>query len=206
MTTIMMLMVLGGLLLGLVLTMRRNAVPWARQMKRLNPGVRYRAEWVAPPSIAEQVRRDYLAFYGYAAQTLPQGWPTYVRDLPYYLTGELLQTQQASLEMRLQHGRGRYLGILRAEHQIQVRHFSTDGQRCVLVDHQQEARMATYDYWTGARLYTQDMGSASLVYQMRYDPACQRWKIERFIQALPPGTHHATPQDLYLAKPFGRDS
>lgn len=202
------LMLLAGfvvLILVLWLTSHSSLAPWLDDMTRLNPGVLNRAEWMAPPLVLEAVKRDYLAFYEYAARTLPQGWIAYGRELDTYLCNDLLAAQQASLRVRLHHDRGRVIGILRANHTVQVRHFSPDGLRCVVIDHQTEQRLATYSYWQNHRLHTQDMGDQVYVYQMDYDQKARRWKIARFIQQLPRGAAQMMNLAISLPAAVGRD-
>jgi len=179
-------------------TANNELVPWLDKMTRLHAGVRHRAEWIAPYEVLEAVKRDYLSFYDYAARTLPQGWLAYLQELEDYLCGEALLLQRQSLEARLRHDRGRLVEVLRAQHQLYVRHFSDDGLTCIVIDQQSEIRLATYDYWRGQRLHTQNMGRANLVYQMRYDPKAGRWKRERFIQHLPPQATPPTQLALHL--------
>ncbi|MFP4323400.1 MAG: hypothetical protein ACLFTK_13180 [Anaerolineales bacterium] len=185
--TLGILIVLGAL----IATTREGVVPWLKDMHRLNPGRRHRAEWMAPPNVLANVQRDYLDFIDYSTQRLPQGWLAYMRDLDTYLADEMLREQRASLGQRLRHDRGRMVEVLRADHSLQVRHFSADGLRCILIDHQRAARLATYDYWSGRRIHTQDMGDLCFVYEMHYDLARRRWRIARFVQRLPLGYHEA---------------
>ena len=80
-----------------------------------------------------------------------------------------------------------FVGVLRSDHRLEVRRFSEDGERCLLVDHQTQRRMATYHTRTGQRAVTQDLGDATVVYSMIYDPSDVRWKIDAFVQELPAG-------------------
>jgi hypothetical protein len=193
------------LLAALVITSRSNVVPWIDQMTRLNPGVYNRGEWMAPGPIVETVQRDYLAFYEYAAATLPKGWMAYLRNLDHYLSGDMLRLQRESLYLRLRHNRGRIVGIIRANHHLQVRHFSGDGMRCLVIDHQTEQRMATYDYWTSERLHTQDLGGMVYIYQMQFDQAAGRWKIDHLVQQMQPDVYPTHVLELNLPQTVGRD-
>jgi hypothetical protein len=205
MMIIVLLVGIIALLIALVMTSRSSVVPWLNQMTRLNPGVYNRGEWMAPGLIVETIQRDYLAFYRYAAETLPQGWMVYLRDLDRYLTGDMLRLQRESLDLRLRHDRGRIIAILRAHHHLQVRHFSNDGLRCLVIDHQSEQRMATYDYWTGKRLHTQDLGGMVYIYQMQFDQAAGRWKIDHLVQQMLPDVYPAHVMEINLPQTVGRD-
>ncbi len=200
MITWVMIFVLLALSVTIILTTHNGSVPWLADMRRLNPGARHRAEWVAPPNVLQTVEQDYLDFIEYGAERLPQGWVAYMRDLDDYLCGEMLREQRASLTQRLKHDRGRVIDVLRADHQIHVRHFSADGLRCILIDSQRAARLASYDYWTGQRIHTQDMGDRCFVYEMHYDLTRARWRIARYIQQLPLGetdTQHLDFDAIY---------
>ena len=206
----MLIVVLVTLVFLLLLVFRLTAgshrTPWGDQMTRLNPGTSFdHAEWMAPGDVVQAVQRDYMSFYQYVAEKLPQGWLEYMRDLNEYLCEDLLREQRESLDTRLRHNRGRMIDILRANHSLQVRHFSDDGTRCIIIDHQTEQRMATYDYWSGNRLHTQDLGSTTYVYEMQYDLRAQKWKLARFIQVLPPGSFTPGRLDFNLPQTLGRD-
>ena len=204
MTTVFIIFLLVAAAL-LILFSKSALVPWINNMSRINPGVVNKAEWMAPPHVIEAVKRDYLAFYHYATRTLPHGWIPYLRDLNTYLCDDMLREQRESLEKRLKHDRGRIFDILRANHQLEVRHFSADGATCLMIDHQTERRLATYHYWDGQRVHTQDIGSATLVYKMRYDSRSAKWKIASYIQTLPPGMTHGGALEIDLPHTIGRD-
>ena len=74
-----------------------------------------------------------------------------------------------------------------ARHHIQVRQFSEDGCRCLVVDCQTERRMESHQLVDSGWSLAQDLGDGALVFQMCYDTRAQRWKIESFIQELPAG-------------------
>lgn len=203
-----LLIVSGAIIVGmilLVISSTASVVPWLDSMTRENPGTRDRAEWIAPVDVIEAVTVDYISFYTYAAERLRQGWVAYGRDLNHYLTEDMLTEQRESISMRLQSDRGRVLDVLRADHDIQVRNFSGDGLRCVVIDHRSDQRLATYDYWRGSRLHTQDMGAGTYVYEMAYDQRANKWKLARFVQSLPPGTRQPGTLMLTLPHTAGRD-
>ena len=162
---------------------RRTSV--SAPLHRLHPGVAHRAEWMASRETIERVQADYLAAHQWALETLLRSYSVYLRELPRYFTGAALAEQVRVVAGTLQRPGPRFVGVLRAHHQLQVRRFSEDGLSCCLLDHQSERRMATYDYWTKRRLHTQDLGSGVYVYLMAYDPISARWKIARLIQQLP---------------------
>jgi hypothetical protein len=114
-------------------------------------------------------------------------------------------------QQQLRHGSSRFVGVMRADHAVQVRYFSERGDRCLVLDCQTQRRMATYDRRTHERMHTQDLGEGTLVYQMVYDDTLKRWKITAFIQELPPGCcGHKLPRGIKLAASLppviGRDS
>lgn len=205
MVTVAVILILVVLGVMIYLTSQSALVPWVNHMKRLNAGAVNRAEWIAPNPIIENVKRDYLSFYDYATQTLPQGWLAYMRDLNQYMTDDLLREQRHSLSIRLQNDRGRIFDILRANHHIEVRNFSSDGLTCILIDSQTECRLATYDYWNGNRLHTQDVGDAAYVFKMTYDTREERWKMAQYIQTLPPGNWQSSLMEINPPHAVGRD-
>ncbi len=171
-----------------IMTLRgKGQVPWCGKLRRLHPGSAYRGEWMAPEIVVNQVRSDYLAaaswLHSSALLERSRQWTM----APVYLDGSFLKRYQRVLMMNQSGDNTSVLGVLRADHQISVRHFSEDGERCLVIDTQLQRRMATYDGYTRERLHTQDLGECSQVYQMVYDTKSRRWKIETFIQELPGG-------------------
>ncbi len=165
----------------------RGRVAWANKLRRLHAGSAYKGEWMAPDTVVNQVTSDYLAaihwLHNSALSERSRQWAM----APVYLDGSYLKRYQRVLLHYQSAGLPRALGVLRADHQVMVRHFSEDGERCLVIDNQTERRMASYDMHTRERLHTQDMGDSSLVYQMCYDESSDRWKIESYIQELPVG-------------------
>lgn len=190
---IVMLLLLFGMLLS-----RAETTPWRSQLYKVNQA--HRAEWMAPLYVIDTVKRDYLAFYDYATATLPRGWVPYLTHLDHYLAEDMLAEQRRHLNEWLGQNHGRFTDILRANHRLEVRHFSADGTTCLIVDYQTERRIATYEYWHGTRVHTQDLGDAALVYQMKYDAVRGRWRIATYIQTLPPGIKQSTDLDIQLAE------
>jgi hypothetical protein len=168
--------------------MTLDKVPWARRMRRLHPGDP--AEWMAPGDVVNQVRAAYLRGLEWLGES--QFWPRgqQLQVASHYLAGEALKQYQAAL---LSAPKARFVGVLRADHEIEVRHFSEGGEHCLLLDCQTGRRMATYNVVTRDRVMTQDMGSGALVYRMAYDVRDRQWKVERFIQELPTGWERRQP-------------
>src|SRR5258706_825847 len=166
---------------------RRRASVWATDLKRLHPGVSGKAEWMAPDDIVRSVELDYMEAQRWMTEVLLSGYTRYIREASDYFIGNYLKAQQRHAVLQMRKRGPRLIGILRAHHYVRVRHFSDDGLSCLLVDHQTERRMATYDYWHLRRLHTQDLGEGAYVYRMIYDRAAKHWKIEELIQQLPSG-------------------
>ncbi|NJL92266.1 MAG: hypothetical protein HC915_00350 [Anaerolineae bacterium] len=196
-----LLSLVGGLVAGWAI--RRLWMRWQAQRVSCRPQLA--PAWSAPPEVVEAVARDYLAFYRYASQRLPNGWLPYLRDLHLHLCDEMLRNQRNQLDERLRHDRGRVVDILRAHHRVEVRHFGADRHSCIVIDYQTDRRLATYDYWSGARLHTQDIGNAGLVFAMRYDDHSATWKIARYIQTLPQGVTQVNGLDMRVSEPLRRD-
>jgi hypothetical protein len=162
-------------------------VPWGKRLRRVHAGVAGKAEWMAPENVVEAVSRDYLAAMRWLQESVLGHWTHQWSTAPSFLSGAYLRRYQAILMDYRARGAPRCVGVLRADHHIDVRHFSEDGQQCLVIDHQAGRRMATYDSRTLERLHTQDLGDSTVVYQMRYDTEEQRWKIDNFVQELPLG-------------------
>lgn len=162
----------------------REHIPWANKMRRLTVGVTQQVEWMAPDPVVASVRTDFLETIGWLHDSalLPPAHQRLVA--PYYLTDTYLQSYKSLLKTQADQP---FIGVLRADHQIAVRYFSEDGTVCLVVDRQQQQRIATYHARTQARVFTQDLGDAMVVYQMRYDINNQRWKIAELVQQLPSG-------------------
>lgn len=155
-------------------------------MRRIRAGVASKAEWMAPDDVVDCVREDYLAAVRWMGDNMLASWPHQWSGALNYLSGPYLKRFRMGTPF-LSGERSRAVGILRADHQVTVRCFSEDGESCLVIDHQSQRRMATYDARTHERVMTQDLGDGALVYGMRYDVESGRWKIHDFIQELPPG-------------------
>lgn len=179
-------------------------------MRRLQAGVGRKGEWMAPDEVVEGVRGDYLAAMRWLQEHGLAPWQYRWRVAPTYLSGPYLRRFQAILTQQDRKGAPAVAGVLRADHQLTVRHFSEDGETCLVVDQQTQRRMATYDRRTQDRVTTQDLGDGALVFRMRYDGVERRWKIDDFVQELPQGWgQHATTRRIRelpaLPTVLGRD-
>ncbi|HVU11972.1 MAG TPA: hypothetical protein VHD90_11875, partial [Phototrophicaceae bacterium] len=151
-----------------------NAVPWANRMRRLRKG---KTEWMAPDDVIEQVREQYLEAINWLNESMLMSWTQQLTAASAYLSGSFLRRYR-NLLLSQRSARGVQLtGVLRADHNVEVRQFSENGGFCLVVDHQTQRRMATYNHRTQERLHTQDMGDGVVVYAMLYDSKEGRWKI-----------------------------
>jgi hypothetical protein len=173
----------GVTLLALWLLAPRG-VPWANDLLRLNPGAGERAEWMAPPDVVRAVKRDYLATQTWLAEGANH-WGLLASELEAHAAGDYLRRQQAALAQLVQSRGPRLAATLTAQHQLAVRHFSTDGLRCLVVDRQTERVMVTASYWSGRVLQRQRLEDCDLVFRMRYSVVARRWQMERLVQRLP---------------------
>lgn len=164
-----------------------DQVPWSDQLRRVRAGRPRLAEWMAPEAVVNQVRADYRAAVDWQHDSMLQSLSYQWMEAPQYLSGIYLKRYRAILHHQRRVHPPVTVGVLRADHRIEVRRFSARGDRCLVIDYQTQRRMATYDYEARARLHTQDRGDCAVVYQMVYDSESQRWKIDQYIQQLPPG-------------------
>lgn len=181
-------LLLGLLAIAIIMAMHsRGQVPWLDKMRRINAGVAQKQEWMAPDEVVDKVRSDYLTANRWLTDNVLASWQQQWMLAPYYMSGLYLKRFQ-TLVTQYRAGRmPRAIGVLRADHQVTVRSFSEDGERCVVVDRQTLRRMATYDARTRERVMTQDLGDGVVVYRMRFDAADGRWKLDEFVQELPAG-------------------
>lgn len=193
-------------LLVLAWALAPRGVPWAHELERLNPGAGKRAEWMAPLPVTRAVKRDYLATQLWLEECAAD-WGLLARELERHAAGAYLKRQRAALGLLAQTRGPRLANTITAERQLQVRQFSADGLRCLLIDRQTARRAITRHYWTGQPLATQRLPNVTLVVQMLYDPRHRRWLIERLVQTLP-APHASIPITLTadLPTPAGRDA
>lgn len=131
----------------------------------------------------QHVQADYLRAIAWLSQNHFLSHKTRLAEAPMHLCGTLLDDYLNSLSTHHPY----FIGVLRCVHTISVRSISSDTQHCLVIDTQITRRMVTYCSKTYRRVVTQDMGNATVIYEMRYDDSDQRWKLNRFIQELPNG-------------------
>ncbi|MEO8397677.1 MAG: hypothetical protein ABI700_32080 [Chloroflexota bacterium] len=160
-------------------------IPWGDKMRRLNAGSVQKVEWMAPDHVVAQVRAQYLEAINWLHESMLTSWAKQWSTAPNFLSGTHLKRYHNSLLLQ-RDGKGvEVSGVLRADHVVEVRQFSETGAFCLVIDHQSQRRMATYNRKTFERLHTQDLGDGVVVYAMLYDAKDQRWKIGSFVQELP---------------------
>jgi hypothetical protein len=166
---------------------------------------------MAPDTVIFQVRSDYLSAVEWLHDSALKDWSHQWTYAPLYFSGSYLKRHQRVLRQLASAREPQCIGILRADHQVDVRYSSEDRERCLVIDLQTQRRMATYDLISRARLHTQDLGCSAMVYQMLYDVRSRRWKIDAFVQQLPSGwgnpkvARHITVL-ANLSAPAGRDN
>lgn len=197
----------------LIMTLNgRGQVPWSKKMRRIHAGAAHKAEWMATDEVVQQVRADYLAVTRWIHDYMLTDAPVRYQNAPHYLSGNYLKQFQTRLAQQFDLRRSPgFVGVLRADHQVSIRHFTASGESCLVVDYQTQRRMATYNARTHTRLLTQDLGSSLVVYRMVYDLDEYRWKIDDYVQELPAGWNgqHSTPrirEILVIPDTIGRDS
>lgn len=160
-------------------------IPWRSQMRQLRAA--QVTEWMAPDEVVELVRAHYMDAVTWLMDTSLASWAQQWAQAPTRLSGASLKRQRR-LILNERSGKGlQFVGVVRADHVVEVRQFSETGSFCLVIDYQSQRRIATYNRKTRERLHTQDLGDGIVVYAMRYDAIDQRWKIDSFIQELPPG-------------------
>jgi hypothetical protein len=171
-----------------IMSMRSgDRVPWASQLRRIHAGMPPKTEWMAPARVVNQVRGHYQQALDWQHDSALKPFALQWREASDYLSGMYLRRYRAVLHHQRQTVKLLSMGVLRADHRIEVRRFSEYGDSCLIIDYQTQRRMATYDYETRTRLHTQDMGDCTIVCQMIYDRDSEHWKIDRYIQQLPSG-------------------
>lgn len=171
---------------GIMSLSGRQQVPWARRMRRARAGVSHAAEWIAPDEVIRSVEADYLRAQTWMRNSSHQDWHDQWTGAPLYLSGTYLKRYQELLRM-YQLGRApRFQGLLKCNHSIEVRHFSDDGERCLVVDHQSGSKIVTVDYQTRKLYSGHAMPDRVTVHEMVFDKQIRRWKIDAFVQEMPP--------------------
>jgi hypothetical protein len=175
-------LVLGILAVIVLLSLSASeTVPWGGRLKRLHAGVARKAEWMAPDDVVSRVVQDYLDILDWLSSSALNPLPS---SAEMYLTGQALHRY---LELTKPGKVQRFAGVLTAQHDVQVRHFSEDGSECLVIDCQTQRRMLTYNLREWRLLHGQDLEDGTVVYRMVYDSVARRWKISSFIQELPTG-------------------
>jgi len=183
----LVILIVGVIVVSIIAGRRRGA--WPGALQRLHPGVAQRAEWMAPDDIVRGVEADYLAAQRWMVEASMAGYARFLSEAPDHFAGSYLKRQQKIVSLLMQGGkpRVRFIGILQAQHELHVRHFSDDGLSCYLLDGQTARKMITYEYWHARCVTSQSLLAGTYVYRMIYDRAARRWKIEDLIQQLPLG-------------------
>ncbi len=201
--------VLTIIFLAIVLIMALNnsgRIPWGGKMRRLNAGVAHQAEWMAPDAVVQQVRAQYLDAINWLHESALLSWAQQWSAASDYLAGNYLKRYRNLLLTQRESKTVQFSGVLRADHVVEARSFSETGATCLIVDHQSQRRMATYNRRTQQRLHTQDLGDGALVFVMLYDAKESRWKIGSFVQELPIDWRaRPTIQEATLPGAIGRD-
>ncbi len=176
-------------------------------MRRLHAGTARKLEWMAPDHVIELVRAHYLEAVTWLQDSMLTPWAQQWAVAPYYLSGSYLRRHH-NLLLAHREVQGLHLtGVLRADHQVEVRQFSEIGDFCVVIDYQTQRRMATYNRKTRERGITQDLGDGAVIYAMIYDHKDQRWKIGSYVQELPSSwrSHPIIEEQATLPNAIGRD-
>lgn len=199
-------------------------LPWAKLMRRIPrpvqsdherwlPGEMEESsfEWMAPGDVVEAVKQHYTEAHMWleaAAQHIQSSrWREAARR---FLSGACLQQFATSLKS-VRESDVQFVDILRGEHKLAIRYFSPSGDTCLLSDLQSDRRMAIYRFRGGERVGTQDLGSSTVVFQMRFFQADNRWKIDTCLQDLSSsvlmrGSTIRVFERTPLPYPAGRDS
>lgn len=141
---------------------------------------------MASEAIIKQVHRHYLETMHWLPESVFHSWSQQWVGTTIYLSGEY-QSQHQNILNNYRENPPRYVGIMRCVHRLDVHPFADNADRCLLIDYQNSRRMATYQLQDRERITTQDLGSGVVVCEMVFDRAADRWKLDRFVQELPPG-------------------
>jgi hypothetical protein len=180
-----------------------RAATWRKQMRQTP--ARRETRWTAPEAVVNSVIDHYLDSQRWLESHIVQHWSQQWLHGSTYFAGDFLKRYQQILTGYRAGRTPRFIGVLRAEHEVEVRTFSDDGTRCLLIDHQRQRWMLTHDTRTGQTHNELRLDDAAVVYQMVYSSDSRRWKVESLIQELPGRIQHT---NLYLnvSEPIGRDN
>lgn len=176
--------------LGLVLFMSlvgRQQVAWAGKLRRVRAGGAQYREWMAPDEVVKRVQEDYLAAMLWLPESALRDWSVQWNEAELYFCGGQLSRHLEILKRQRIGQKPRYTGVMRCTHRVLVRHFSDDGERCLVLDAQSGRTIQTVDTKTGRVVSKQAMEPGTVVYQMQYDKRERRWKVEQYVQELPKG-------------------
>lgn len=197
------------IILAIVLIMAVNnsgRLPWGDKMRRLNANMTRQAEWMAPEAVVQQVRVQFLDAINWLHESALLSWAQQWSDASDYLAGNYLRRYRNLLLTQRDSKSVQFSGVLRADHVVEARAFSESGGTCVIIDHQSQRRMATYNRRTQERLHTQDLGDGAVVFLMIYDAKDGRWKIGSLVQELPVAWRtRPLIQEATLPGAIGRD-
>ncbi len=185
MTWVILLAFVG--LIAFMSLVGRQQVAWSGKMRRVKSGVSRDAEWMAPDDVVSRVQSDYLTAMQWLPESVLRSWSEQWNDANLYFSGRCLERHLAILKRYRLSQSARFEGVMRCHHHLSVRHFSDDGERCLVIDHQTGRRIQTVNVKSGVIVSAQDLGAATVVYEMRYDKTMRRWKIDQFTQELPLG-------------------
>ena len=102
-------------LVDAIMSMRNeDRVPWSDQLRQIHAGVSHKAEWMAPDSVVNQVRADYLRALGWQHDSLLKSLSHQWREAPQYLSGLYLKRHRAVLHHQRQSQNPLGVGVLRA--------------------------------------------------------------------------------------------
>lgn len=173
--------------IGFMSLVGRKQVSWSKALRRVNAGRVRQAEWMAPESVTLAVKNDYLGAIQWLIEDAHTPWTTRWNKAPQFLSGRSLRRHQEILKQYHIGGPPRFTGVLRCTHDVTIRHFSEDGERCLVVDRQTNRCMETYPCGATTPGMTQRLEDGTAVYEMVYDKQDRRWKVDHFIQELPGG-------------------
>lgn len=159
-------------------------VEWAGKLRRRSSSMSDNHEWMAPDDVVQRVCDDYLVAIEWLNTSALEAWPKQWALAPLFLSGMQLERHQKILT-RLRSNPARFVGVMASTHNLEVRSFSEDGERCLVLDRQYQRRITTYNLQSRMVVASQDIGGGATVHQMVYEKSAQRWKIEAFIQELP---------------------
>lgn len=173
-------------IMGIMSLSGRQQVPWTRRMHRVRAGVAYTAEWMAPDEIVRSVHADYLRAQSWMRESFHHDWQDQWGGAPFYLSGTYLKRYHELLRMYRIGRPPRFQGVLKCAHEIEIRHFSDDGERCLVIDQQTDCLMMTLNYQTRKSVAQQRLPDRMVIYEMVFDKQIRRWKIDACVQETPP--------------------